>query len=168
MIMIVMKAVMEAGMMIRMVMKEKEIMAIGMMISMAEMETHIVVGETMKTAMAAMVTEMMIPMEKAVVLIITKIAQAGTPIDTVLLVMTVNHHVEAVEPELTIIMLKEVQAKQLMLLPLGTTSPVNQEVVTSDDFDPHGSAPGPKCSIKLNFPISFHFGKALQESVDMA
>ncbi|KAI9153250.1 hypothetical protein LWI28_008429 [Acer negundo] len=77
-----------------MVMKEKEIMAIGMMIGMAEMETHIVVGETMKTAMASMVTEMMIPMEEAEVLIVTKIAQAGTPIDTVLLVMTVNHHVE--------------------------------------------------------------------------
>ncbi|KAK4852520.1 hypothetical protein QYF36_024794 [Acer negundo] len=66
----------------------------GMMIGMAEMETHIVVGETMKTAMAVMVTEMMIPMEEAEVLIVTKIAQAGTPIDTVLLVMTVNHHVE--------------------------------------------------------------------------
>ncbi|KAK2663268.1 hypothetical protein Ddye_001842 [Dipteronia dyeriana] len=121
--------------------------------------------------MAVMVTEMMIPMEEAEVLIVTKIAQSETPIDDMLLVMTVNHHVEAVEAELMIIMLKEgmekfqqylfvelllhllflvlllplqalIQAKQLMLLPLGTNSPVNQEVVTSDDFHPHGSAPG--------------------------
>lgn len=81
MIMIIMKAAMEAGMMI-IVMGEREIMGIKMMIGMAEI---------MKIDMAEMCTEMMITAEGVEALTITKMAQAGALIETV--TMMVNQQV---------------------------------------------------------------------------
>lgn len=81
MIMIVMKAAMEAGMMI-IVMGEREIMGIKMMIGMAEI---------MKIDMAEMCAEMMITAEGVEALTITKMAQAGALIETV--TMMVNQQV---------------------------------------------------------------------------
>ena len=98
--MIVMKAAMEAGMKIGMVMVmgKKEKWATGMMTGMADMGTQIVVmeivmEEIMMNAVAEMVTGMMITVEEVEVLMITNMAQevgALTETKTVLLMMMVN------------------------------------------------------------------------------
>lgn len=90
-----MKAAMEAGMMI-MVMEKIEIMGIKMMIGIAETETPMVVmvivmAESMKIAMAEMGTGMMITADGVEALTVTKMAQAGALIETVM--MMVNHQV---------------------------------------------------------------------------
>lgn len=94
MIMIIMKAAMEAGMM-TMVMEEREIMGIKMMIGIAEMETLMVVmvivmAEIMKIAMAEMGTGMMTTVE-VIVLTVTKMGQLGALIETTLTM--VNHQI---------------------------------------------------------------------------
>jgi hypothetical protein len=91
-----------------MVMGGREKRATGMMTGMADMGTQIVVmeivmAEIMKNAITEMVIRMMITVEEVEVLMISSMAQeVGALIETgtVLLMMMLNIHHEAVVPEL--------------------------------------------------------------------
>lgn len=98
--MIVMKAAMEAGMKIGMVMEKREIGVIGMMTGLEELGIHIVVmeivmAENMMNAMAEKVSGMMITGEEVGVLMNTSMAlEVEAPIEreSVHMMMMVNIH----------------------------------------------------------------------------
>lgn len=98
--MIVMKAAMEAGMKIGMVMERREIGVIGMMTGLEELGIHIVVmgivmAENMMNAMAEKVSGMMITGEEVGVLMNTSMAlEVEAPIEreSVHMMMMVNIH----------------------------------------------------------------------------